>query len=222
MRLRFELALMLTTRVCIGLAGLSLTDQLAGLKKTLAADQAGLKQELAEVKNILSNMLAEQEERPLSFSKVGSTVAEGVLQELKIMEVDGHKDDPIDLSNGVECTSFDLSFYPSENAGTPDLMKHHEEQLSACGIPFGKGGYAIYDVRANQSCLRFKSSSQVFRGTTDCTLAPYGLRGASCAISMRVGFEHKQSHKQAETTTVSPPSAASWCFSCGGVVGVVV
>lgn len=175
---------------CPDLAEASLGGQLADFKKEL----------LAEVKDTLSTMLAQKEQRPQSFSSVNQSAAESVLQELHIREVDGNQLDPIPVSGGVECTSFDLSLYSDENAGTPHLMRHHEEQLGRCGVLFGPGGYAMYDVRQERSCLQFKSASQTYRGTTDCTLAPYGLLGPSRATCMRVGFEHKQSRKQAADT----------------------
>jgi hypothetical protein len=71
---------------------------------------------------------------------VSGTEAESVLRELEIKEVDGHLLLPIDMTGGIEYTGFDLSRYTSEEAGTPDLMRHHQEQLSRCGLPFGLGG----------------------------------------------------------------------------------
>jgi hypothetical protein len=126
---------------------------------------------------------------------VGQSEAERVLGQLQIVEVDGNQLDPIIVSDGVECTSFDLSRYSNENAGTADLLRHHQEQLCRCGLRFGLDGYAMYDAR-DFKCMQFMCSGKVFKGTTDCILAPFGLLGASAVTCMRVGFEHKQTRKQ--------------------------
>jgi hypothetical protein len=146
------------------------------------------------VKSTLKTMLAADKTK--SFSTVSQQTAEDVLRQLRIKELDGNVVDPIIVSDGVECTSFDMSRYHNEEEGTPDLMHHHQEQLSLCGLPFGRDGYAMYDARQIR-CSQFMVSNQVFKGTTDCILAPCGLLGASPWTCMRVGFEHKQCRKQA-------------------------
>jgi hypothetical protein len=178
------IVLMVTVRVCSDLAETSLEERLAEFQKEL----------LSEVKSTFKTMLAADKTK--SFSTVSQQTAENVLRELHITELVGNVVDPIIVSDGVECTSFDMSRYHNEEEGTPDLMHHHQEQLSLCGLLFGRDAYAMYDARQIR-CSQFMVSNQVFKGTTDCILAPYGLGGASPWTCMRVGFEHKQCRKQA-------------------------
>jgi hypothetical protein len=151
-------------------------------------------QELSEVKSALKTMRAADQTK--SFSTVSQQTAEKVLRDLRLKEVDGSVVDPIIVSDGVECTSFDMSRYHNEDEGIPHLMHHHQEQLSLCGLPFGRDGYAMYDARQIR-CSEFMVSNQLFKGTTDCILAPCGLLGASPWTCMRVGFEHKRCRKEA-------------------------
>jgi hypothetical protein len=76
----------------------------------------------------------------------------------------------------------------------------------------------MYDVQKQRRCLEFKSDGQnrIYRGTTDCVLAPFGLLGDSRATCMRVALEHKKPLKQA-ADAVSRCMCGSWCVSCGSV-----
>jgi hypothetical protein len=149
---------------------------------------------LSGVKELLQPFLQEQRDNlPMAFSSLGSTRAEGLLEQVGVVEVDGNVEDSINVPVGSpDCSGFDYSKYLDENSGTLYLMEHHKTQLAKLGIPFGRGGYSMYDVRGSTTCLRFEVSGQLYHGTTDCCLAPSGLLGNSPAKLLRIGFEHKK------------------------------
>lgn len=154
---------------------------------------------------MLQTIIKEQQEGK-AFSGVSSRCAETLLGALDVIEVDGRAEFPIIIPMGTpSCEDFDYSKYHDENAGTPDLMEHHKTQLAKFGIPFGQGGYAMYDLHTKRMCLCFAVKGQLYHGTTDCCLAPFGLLGNSPAKLLRVGFEHKKSKIQGGSVSTCIP-----------------
>lgn len=146
----------------------------------------------------------QQQQAPVPFSEVGSGVAEGILGVCGIEELDGNLIFPIAIpAEGPQCYSFDYSRFSSERDGTPQFMKHHQEQLERCGVTFGRGGYAMYDLQGAALSFSFVVQERVYKGTSDCCIGPYGLLGASRARNLRVVFEHKLPGKKGTGRTSS-------------------
>ena len=157
--------------------------------------------EVNKVKEMLQEMRQGQQAEQ-SFSGVSSTCAEKLLGAIGVTEVNGNEEDPIVVPPGAPlCEDFDYSKYQNENAGTPDLMEHHKTQLAKFGIPFCRGGYAMYDLHSKGICFRFSVNGQVYHGTTDCCLAPSGLLGVSPCQLLRIGFEHKKPKTMQESVS---------------------
>ena len=126
------------------------------------------------------------------FGSVSSSAADSLLENEKISLVSGQVYDPIEVPPTLACESFDYSPYANEKEGTPALMRHHQQQLSRCGVHFGRGGYQMYDLQKTTTCFRFIAArAQVYNGNTDCCVAPFGLFDHSAPPHLRVGFEHK-------------------------------
>ena len=67
---------------------------------------------------------------PQDFSRVCSTQANRVLASLSIVETMGNVTDPVIVNEPAPAfRDFDFSEYVNENAGTLDLLKHHQVEL---------------------------------------------------------------------------------------------
>ena len=44
--------------------------------------------------------------------------------------------------------------YGNENAAAGDLAKEHREQLQACGVEMGRGGFAVKDLHSQNNLLQ--------------------------------------------------------------------
>jgi hypothetical protein len=194
---------------CQGPSSCLVTEVAAGIGQS--ATDAIIAEIKEDTKDILTKMLAEQHaQKPRSFSTVPSTIANDLLTNFKITEINGCEEFPIIVPPDLSpCPSFDFSRYPDENSGTPDLMRHHQQQLTRLGVPFGRGAYAMYDLRGSTTCLRFVAKEQLYHGTTDCCLAPNGLLGNSPAMHLRIGFEHKKIAKASSATPTVSKGACS-------------
>lgn len=135
---------------------------------------------------------------PKSFSHVGSTEAEALLRDLDITEVAGNDEEPFTVPEGVaEASSFDYSVYAKEDGGTPFLLEHHQKQLELYGVRFGRSGFKMYDMRSNRTAYTITApSGQLYHGTADGCLGPFGLTASSAANHARIVYEHKQNDEQ--------------------------
>ena len=89
-----------------------------------------------EVTELLKSLLDQPSTAmvPQDFSRVGSTQANSVLASLEVSECVGNEVDPIVVSSSTPAShGFDFSEYANENAGTQDLLKHHQIELI---VPF--------------------------------------------------------------------------------------
>jgi len=137
--------------------------------------------------------IQQEEQRGKAFSVVSSICAEKLLGAIGIIEMDGRAMDPLIVPmDAPSYEGFDYSKYDNEDSGMHDLMEHHKTQLARFEIPFGFGGYAMYDLHSKGTCFRFLVNGQLYHGTTDCSSAPYGLLGESPARLLRIGFVHKK------------------------------
>ena len=67
---------------------------------------------------------------PQDFSRVGSTPANRILASLEIVECVGNEVDPIVVSESTPASQdFDYSLHVNKNAGTLNLLKHHQAEL---------------------------------------------------------------------------------------------
>ncbi|BDA45285.1 hypothetical protein COCOBI_07-0720 [Coccomyxa sp. Obi] len=144
---------------------------------------------------------------PKDSSKASSGDASALLSELDLAEADGNLTDPIVVPPGQPVSDeFDYSRYPSEEAGTPDFIEHHKQQLEKFGVKFGRGGFAAYDVHAESSMYSITTASgRQFNVTVDGSIAPFGLLPSSAGRISIVLFEHKQSHAQKQAYCDSHP-----------------
>ena len=134
---------------------------------------------------------------PQDFSRVGSTQANGILASLEIVECVGNVLDPIVVSESAPASrSFDFSQYVNENAGTLDLLKHHQVELIKFGVKFGRGAFTMYDLHEHKNPYPIVHDGQEYHGGLDGGIAPHGLSIASAANQLRVAYEHKQSNAQ--------------------------
>lgn len=134
---------------------------------------------------------------PQHFSRVGSTQANRVLAALDITECVGNVLDPI-----VVCTSapasreFDFSEYVNENAGTLELLKHHQVELVKFGVKFARDAFTMYDLHEYENPYPIVHDGQEYHGGLNGGTAPHGLSVASAANQLRVAYVHKQSQAQ--------------------------
>jgi hypothetical protein len=149
--------------------------------------------ELSEIRQLL------EKKEIKGFSSVGSTEAVGILTDLDLCEPDGNKLDPIIVPAGQpEAAPFEYSAYPNEDAGTPSLLQHHQEQLEKYGVYFGRGGFEMYNIHKKIPYLISTPNGQNHRGTADGCLAPYGLSVESAGKQCRVLYKHKYRVLQSE------------------------
>ena len=134
---------------------------------------------------------------PQDFSRVGSTQVNRVLASLEIAECVGNVLDPIVVNSSAPAAQpFDFSEYANENAGTLDLLEHHQAELIKFGVKFGRGAFAMYDLHEHKNPYPIVHDGQEYHGGLDGGVAPHGLSKASAANQLRVAYEHKQSNDQ--------------------------
>lgn len=152
---------------------------------------------------------------PQDFSRVGSTQANKVLASLDIMECVGNVLDPIVVSESAPASrSFDFSQYANEDAGTLELLKHHQAELIKYGIRFGRGAFTMYDLHNHQNPYPIVHDGQEYHGGLDGGVAPHGLSIASAANQLRVAYEHKQSSAQKQRYREHQGDMAQVPFTC--------
>ena len=134
---------------------------------------------------------------PQDFSRVGSTQANRILASLEIVECVGNEVDPIVVNESTPASQdFDYSQYVNDNAGTLNLLKHHQAELSKFGVKFGRGAFTMYDLHEHKNPYPIIHDGQEYHGGLDGGIAPHGLSIASAANQLRVAYEHKQSNAQ--------------------------
>ena len=134
---------------------------------------------------------------PQGFSRVGSTQINRVLASLEIAECVGNVLDPIVVSSSAPAAQpFDFSEYANENAGTLDLLEHHQAELIKFGVKFGRGAFTMYDLHEHKNPYPIVHDGQEYHGGLDGGIAPHGLSKPSAANQLRVAYEHKQSNDQ--------------------------
>ena len=134
---------------------------------------------------------------PQDFSRVGSTQVNRVLASLEISECVGNEVDPIVVSSSTPASQgFDFSEYANENAGTQDLLKHHQVELIKFGVKFGRDAFTMYDLHEHRNPYPIVHAGQEYHGGLDGGIAPHGLSKSSAANQLRVAYEHKQSNDQ--------------------------
>ena len=134
---------------------------------------------------------------PQHFSRVGATQVNRVLASLEIAECEGNELDPIVVNSSAPAAQpFDFSEYANENAGTLDLLKHHQAELIKFGVKFGRAAFTMYDLHHHKNPYPIVHDGQEYHGGLDGGIAPHGLSISSAANQLRVAYEHKQSNDQ--------------------------
>lgn len=152
---------------------------------------------------------------PQAFSRVGSTQANKVLASLDITECVGNVLDPIVVSESAPASrSFDFSQYANEDAGTLELLKHHQAELIKYGIRFGRDAFTMYDLHNHQNPYPIVHDGQEYHGGLYGGVAPHGLSTASAANQLRVAYEHKQSSAQKQRYREHHGDMAQVPFTC--------
>lgn len=115
-----------------------------------------------------------------------------------LTEIDGNDIEPIIVPSGQPVgDKFDYSCYPYEDAGTPALMDHHQQQLTKFGVRFGQGGFSAFDLHNLDSSFLITTASRgQYNGTFDGCIAPFGMYITSAGRNSVVVFVHKQSNTQ--------------------------
>ncbi len=92
------------------------------------------------------------------------------------------------------CHDFDISACPSADYATAALVTHHQEQLAKLGVPFGPGGFKVYDMHGCKSpLLSFSFQSVLYKGSFSCGVAPIRLVMPASSWVCRVIYAHKAS-----------------------------
>lgn len=134
---------------------------------------------------------------PQAFSRVGSTQACRVLAALGIVECVGNDVHPILVNESTPASlCFDYSQYPNEDAGTPDVLKHHQAELTKFGVQFGRNAFTMFDLHLHENPYPITHDGQEYHGGLDGGVAPFGLSVGSAAARLRVAYQHKQSNDQ--------------------------
>ena len=134
---------------------------------------------------------------PQDFSRVDSTQVNRVLASLEIAECVGNVLDPIVVNSLAPAAQpFDFSEYANENAGTLDLLEHHQAELIKFGVKFRRGAFTMYDLPEHKNPYPIVHDGQEYHGGLDGGIAPHGLSKPSAANQLRVAYEHKQSNDQ--------------------------
>ena len=134
---------------------------------------------------------------PQEFSRVGSSQADRILASLGIVGCVGNAIDPIVVSESTPASQeFDYSQYVNESAGTLNLLKHHQAELTKFGVKFGKGAFTMYGHHEHENPYPIVHDGQEYHGGFSGGIAPHGLSIDSAANQLRVAYEHKQSNAQ--------------------------
>ena len=129
-----------------------------------------------------------------------------MLLELGFLQDDGNKVDPIVVPDGSSiCHSFDYSQFPSEDDGTPALLKHHQQQLSGFAVRFGRSQFQMYDIHRRKDLKLILPSGVSYIGGLDGVAARWGLAQAGVVSEMRIAYEHKQSSAQKQAFQEAHP-----------------
>ncbi|PNW82934.1 hypothetical protein CHLRE_06g300150v5 [Chlamydomonas reinhardtii] len=133
--------------------------------------------------------------KPQSFSSVGSQDVDTLIRSVKLVEVRGEVVAPqeVQVPEGTpECASFVQQEGRSEDAMTPALLQHHQQQLMKLGVVFDKlGGFEMYDNHSKGKLLGFTCGEKSFNGGFDGCVAPYGLTERSLVHQLRIIYEHE-------------------------------
>jgi len=144
---------------------------------------------LEAVAELKSSLAERQKVEEISLSKVSSTLASQLLENLDIIVLE---DDSLD--DGVEPVHFFKSFgWPSgdEVKDCGAAVRHLQTLLSQAGVAFGRGGYQLVDVQDDRKLLDLTLGSKHFKGTCDAILVPYNVAAESFPQQLRVVFECK-------------------------------
>ena len=178
--------------------------------------ESKLHQQMDEVLALLKSKTAS---KPQSISNVGSAEADSILFELNFLQEDGNLACPIVVPAGSpSCCPFDYSQHPSEDAGTPALLTHHQLHLHQFGVHFGRSGFQMYDVHSRKKDLQVTAPSGLqYNGGVDGIAAPYALTKAGAFSEMRIAYEHKQSDTQKQLYREAHPHQFKVCCvqQCG-------
>ena len=151
----------------------------------------------SKVDEILRLLKAEANPKASPISNVGSAEADAILLELGFLQEDGNKAYPIVVpAEAPECSSFDYSQFSSKGNGTPQLLKHHQNQLTKFGVQFGRSHFEIHDVHTRRDLKLLLPSGTLYYGGLDGIVASWGLTKAGAVTEMRIAYEHKQSAAQ--------------------------
>ena len=91
---------------------------------------------------VLTSLKPQRASKPQSISNVGSAEADSILLDLQFSQDDGNLASPIVVPAGEpSCSPFDYSQHPSEDAGTPVLLKHHEHHLGCLECNLAEAGF---------------------------------------------------------------------------------
>ncbi|KAL3142200.1 hypothetical protein ABBQ38_002550 [Trebouxia sp. C0009 RCD-2024] len=130
----------------------------------------------------------------VDFSAVSWTQATQLVGELQFTEVTGCEEAPLETPQGAaDIPPFDFSKFNDEDAAAQEIMKYHDEQLRACGLPMGcRNGYKVHDLH-KQKLYSVQIGQKRCTGGVDGGVLPYAVLPASAAKLLRIGFLHKQS-----------------------------
>eukprot|EP00898_Chlorokybus_atmophyticus_P006906 jgi/Chlat1/7216/Chrsp57S06765 len=79
------------------------------------------------------------------------------------------------------------------NEVAPHLLLYHEQQLKKFHVPFGQGGYALYDVhQVSDQLWEIQHESTVYSGMADACLAPFGLTTSGATCQCRIAYLHRR------------------------------
>ncbi|PNW82835.1 hypothetical protein CHLRE_06g296450v5 [Chlamydomonas reinhardtii] len=133
--------------------------------------------------------------KPQSFSSVGSQDVDTLIRSVKLVAVRGEAVAPQEaqVPEGTpECASFVRQEGCSEDAMTPALLQHHQQQLKKLGVVFDElGGFEMYDTHSKGKLLQFTCDEKSFSGGFAGCVAPYGLTEWSLVHQLRIIYEHK-------------------------------
>lgn len=178
--------------------------------------ESKLQQQMTEV---LALLKSKPDSKPRAISNVGSAEADSILFELDFLQEDGNLACPIVVPAGSpSCCPFDYSQHPSEDAGTPALLSHHQLCLHQFGVHFGRGGFQMHDVHGRKKDLQVTAPSGLqYNGGVDGIAAPYALTKAGAFSEMRIAYEHKQSDAQKQLYREAHPHQFKVCCvqKCG-------
>ena len=160
---------------------------------------------------LVREVLNQQQQSSLparGFSKASSSDADDLLEQLELTEVLGDDLEPIVVppEHARHHPAFDYSAYRDENEGLGPLQQYHQRQLEQQHIPFGRGGFRIYDIHSQSTAWSIRSSKYQLSGTADLCVASHGLTIKSAAKRAFIVYEHKQTDAQKEAYRLTHPN----------------